>query len=260
MESENVSGGESERSAPAHRHTFSPAGESNPHTLVKICGITNIEDACIAAEAGADMLGFIFYPPSMRYVSPETVRGIIQNSKFKVQNEQLNLEPETLNIERPAFVGVFVNSPADEIREIMDFCGLDFAQLHGDESPEMVASFGGRAFKAISPTSPAEAEKHSALVIRHSPFVLIDAFHPTERGGTGTTADWEMAAQLARRYPILLAGGLTPANVADAIATVRPFGVDVSSGVEASRGKKDPAKVRAFIERVRGEWRFQWLG
>ncbi len=229
-------------------------------TIVKICGITNLEDAITAAEAGADMLGFIFYPPSARYVAPETARKIVQSSKFKVQNRQQNLEPETLNFERPAFVGVFVNSPAEEIREIMDFCGLDLAQLHGDESPEMVASFGGRAFKAINPSSPEQAErlaqKFAFSINRPSRFtphvsLLIDAFHPTERGGTGKIADWDLAAQLARRYPILLAGGLTPQNVAAAVRTVRPLGVDVSSGVEASKGKKDPAKVRAFVEQVK---------
>ncbi len=219
-------------------------------TIIKICGITNLTDATIAAEAGADMLGFVFYPPSARYVPPETVREIVfQISGFRFQVEA-NPKLETQNSELK-FVGVFVNTPAEEIREIMDFCRLDFAQLHGDESPEMVASFGGRAFKAISPSSLADAEKLASLVIRHSPFVLIDAFHPTERGGTGTTADWAMAAQLARQYPILLAGGLAPENVADAIAIVHPLGVDVSSGVEASKGKKDPAKVRAFIEQVR---------
>ncbi len=222
-------------------------------TLVKICGITNIEDALIAAEAGADMLGFIFYPPSARYVPPEKVQKIVSGLRSQVRSwakMQFDPKPETWNL-KPKLVGVFVNAPAAEIREIMDFCGLDFAQLHGDETPEMVASFGGRAFKAINPASPAEAEEISSLVIRRSPFVLFDAFHPTERGGTGRLADWEMAAQLARRYPILLAGGLTPQNVADAIATVHPLGVDVSSGVESSRGKKDPAKVRVFIEQVR---------
>lgn len=219
-------------------------------TRIKICGITNLEDALIAAEAGADMLGFIFYPPSARYVAPETVAEIVSHvSRFTVHAKD-NLKQKPRNL-KPKFVGVFVNSPADEVREMMDFCGLDLAQLHGDESPEMVAAFGGRAFKAINPQSLPEAERDSSLVIRHSPFVLIDAFHPTERGGTGKTADWDMAAQLARRHPILLAGGLTPQNVATAIRTVRPLGVDVSSGVEASKGKKDPAKVRVFIEQVR---------
>lgn len=206
-------------------------------------------DAHIAAEAGADMLGFIFYPPSARYVMPETVRDIV----FQVEANP-----------KPAFAGVFVNTPAEEIREILDFCGLDFAQLHGDETPEMVASFGGRAFKAISLSSLETAETIAEKLVAHaplrgrveegmknSPFILLDAFHPTERGGTGTTADWGIAAQLAQRYPILLAGGLTPQNVADAIAAVRPLGVDVSSGVEASKGKKDPTKVRAFIEQAR---------
>jgi len=229
-------------------------------TIIKICGITNLEDALIAAEAGADMLGFIFYPPSARYVAPETAKKIVSGLRSQVQipkskvssqaEAASDLELETWDL-KPKLVGVFVNSPAEEIREIMDFCGLDFAQLHGDESPEMVASFGGRAFKAINPQSLPEAEQYSSLVIRHSPFVLIDAFHPTERGGTGITTDWGMAAQLARRYPILLAGGLTPENVAAAIRTVRPLGVDVSSGVEASKGKKDPAKVRAFVEQAR---------
>ena len=235
-------------------------------TIVKICGITNLEDAITAAEAGADMLGFIFYPPSARYVAPETVKKIVSDLKSKVQSRVKAPSDLGLGILdlKPTLVGVFVNSPAEEIREIMDFCGLDLAQLHGDESPEMVASFGGRAFKAINPQSLAQAEQlvrkfvapsplrgRVGKGVKNSPFVLIDAFHPTERGGTGKIADWELAAQLARRYPILLAGGLTPANVADAIRTVRPFGVDVSSGVEASKGKKDPAKVRAFIAQVR---------
>ncbi len=229
-------------------------------TIIKICGITNLEDAITASEAGADILGFIFYPPSARYVPPETVRKIVQSSTFNVQNRQKNIELETLNLERPAFVGVFVNSPADEIRQVMDFCGLDFAQLHGDESPEMVANFDGGAFKAINPQSLAEAEQQAQKFfapsplrerVRTSPFILLDAFHPTERGGTGKTADWGLAAQLARSYPILLAGGLTPENVARAIATVHPLGVDVSSGVETFKGKKDPDKVRAFIEQVR---------
>ena len=238
-------------------------------TIIKICGITNLEDALIAAEAGADMLGFIFYPPSARYVAPETAKKIVSGLRSQVQipkskvssqaEAASDLELETWDL-KPKLVGVFVNSPAEEIREIMDFCGLDFAQLHGDESPEMVAAFGGRAFKAINPQSLPEAEQlaqkfalsaDSPSRFTHHVSFLVDAFHPTERGGTGITADWGMAAQLARRYPILLAGGLTPENVAEAIAIVRPLGVDVSSGVEASKGKKDPAKVRAFVEQAR---------
>jgi len=216
--------------------------------IIKICGITNLDDAKLAADAGADYLGFIFHPPSARYVSAETVREIVQSLKSEVQN----LKPETSDF-RPSFVGVFVNIPTDEIQRVMDFCGLDFAQLHGDESPEMVAGFGGRAFKAIAPQSLAEAERISSLVIRHSPFILLDAFHPTQRGGTGKIADWDTATVIAREYPILLAGGLTPDNVATAIARVKPFGVDVSSGVEASPGKKDPVKVRAFVANVKRE-------
>ncbi len=215
-------------------------------TIIKICGITNLEDAKLAANAGADYLGFIFYPPSSRYVEAETVREIIRVMR---ETYFVNTAHESRITK---YVGVFVNTPADEVRRLMDFCGLDFAQLHGDESPEMVASFGGRAFKAINPQSLAVAEKTASLVTRHSPFLLLDAFHPTMRGGTGKTADWDLAASIARKYPLLLAGGLTPENVATAIARVKPFGVDVSSGVEAVPGKKDPDKVRAFIAQVRG--------
>ena len=214
-------------------------------TLVKICGITNLDDAKLAADAGADFLGFIFHPPSARYVQPEIVRKMIRNLK-KTQYSKLGTRNSKLS-----FVGVFVNTPADEVRRLMDFCGLDFAQMHGDEPPEVVASFGGRAFKAIAPQSLAEAEETASHVIRHSPFILLDAFHPTRRGGTGEVANWDIAAAISRDYPLLLAGGLTPENVANAITRVKPFGVDVSSGVEASPGQKDSVKVRKFIENVK---------
>lgn len=206
-------------------------------TRVKICGLTNLADAQFAADCGADFLGFVFYPPSPRYVSPEQVQEIVQS-----------LIPETL---KPRLVGVFVNQSADFIRRTLDECRLHLAQLHGDESAEFTAQFGGRAFKAVNPQSLAEAETAAeAFIIPPDGFILLDAFHPTLRGGSGLTADWAVAAQIAVRRKILLAGGLTPENVAQAVQAVTPWAVDVSSGVEASKGRKDPEKVKAFIQAV----------
>jgi phosphoribosylanthranilate isomerase len=209
-------------------------------TRVKICGITNLKDARAAIEAGADLLGFIFYEPSPRYISPETVRAIIQ----------------ALDGSLPGLVGVFVNTPLQSVQQIMEFCRLDAAQLHGDESPEFVAHFQGCSYKALRPQTEADAE---ALLARyqpapppaHLPAFLIDAYHPNLYGGTGHVTDWTVAGGIARRYPILLAGSLTPANVGEAIRAVQPWGVDVSSGVEAEKGKKDHEKVRAFVREAK---------
>ncbi len=231
-------------------------------TKVKICGITNLEDARVVIEAGADLLGFIFYEPSPRYVSPEAVKSII-NEQLIIHNSQF-----TIHNSRPTFVGVFVNTPLPEVKRILDFCHLDAAQLHGEESPEFVAHFNGRAYKALRPISPEEAntliQKYQLSIIneqltiqnpkskiQNPPCFLLDAYHPTLYGGTGHVADWTMAADIARRYPIMLAGSLSPENVAEAIEAVRPWGVDVSSGVEAEKGRKDHGKVRGFVEAVR---------
>ncbi len=267
-------------------------------TQVKICGITNLEDALVAVEAGADMLGFIFYEPSPRYVQPEVVREIVSGVRGQVSSvrcqvsgearpetgdggrKMVNLGPRS-SVPGLTFVGVFVNSPLETVAHILDFCGLDVAQLHGEESPEFVAHFQGRAFKALRPQSLEEAEsliqkymrkdegggrkdERIQIVTRSSqssnvptfqrsnvPTFLFDAYHPHLYGGTGQVADWGMAAAIARRYPILLAGSLTPENVAEAVRVVRPWGVDVSSGVEREKGKKDHAKVRALVETVR---------
>ena len=227
-------------------------------TVVKICGLTDLEDAHFALEAGADMLGFIFYEPSPRYVSPEDVKKIVSSFRFRVSGFRLNPEtrnpnPETRNPNpETLFVGVFVNHPPEVVRQTLNFCNLDLAQLHGDESLDYLRQLNGRAYKAINPPSLAEAEKQTGKFILHpSAFILLDAFHPTLRGGTGRTADWDMAAKIARQHKVLLAGGLSPENVASAIRRVAPWGVDVSSGVEAEKGKKDPAKVKAFINAVR---------
>ncbi|MER3422571.1 MAG: phosphoribosylanthranilate isomerase [Nitrospiraceae bacterium] len=202
---------------------------------VKICGITNAEDARAAVEAGADALGFVFHKPSSRYVSVEVVRQIVAS-----------LPPFVLP------VGVFVNEELKKVRDLMDSCGLALAQLHGDETAAYCGELGRPALKAIRLQSMssflAMAEYKGRAQVRG--FVL-DAFSESAYGGTGQVPDWAWAAEAARTAPVLLAGGLTPENVREAILKVRPYGVDVSSGVEASPGKKNPAKVKTFIQTVK---------
>ncbi len=211
---------------------------------VKICGITNLEDARVAVAAGADFLGFIFYPRSPRYVTSELAGQIIAA-----------LRAEGL---AAVTVGVFVDAPLAEIERTMQMAGLDLAQLHGDEPAAQVQALSGRAFKALRlrPGDEIEADALSYLSVAPDaawvPQLLVDAYHPGAYGGTGQTGDWRLAHVLARRCErLLLAGGLTPDNVAQAIAEVRPWGVDVSSGVEASPGRKDHGRVRAFIAAAR---------
>lgn len=202
---------------------------------VKICGITNAEDAGIAVSAGADALGFIMYRKSPRYVEPSTARAIIAA-----------LPPFILP------VGVFVNEEADRVRALMDECGFALAQLHGDESAAYCEGLKRAALKALRlkdrATFLALAEFQGRARVRG---FVIDAFSDQAYGGTGQTVDWALAAEAARSAPILLAGGLTPANVAEAVRQVRPYGVDVSSGVEERPGKKDPVKVKAFVDAAR---------
>lgn len=216
---------------PQVRHT------SANMTQVKICGITNIADAEAALAAGADLLGFICYPKSPRYVTPAQIESIVSSIRFPVSSFRT--------------VGVFVNESAQSVAQILDASGLALAQLHGGESPEFVKQFDGRAFKALRPTDGAAAvadtDLFSSLGPPSGPDLLLDAYHPSEYGGSGRRADWTIAATLARRCRLLLAGGLTPANVAEAVARVQPWGVDVSSGVEIAPGQKDHAAVRAFI-------------
>ncbi len=227
-------------------------------TKVKVCGLTNIDDARVAAEAGADLLGFIFYRPSPRYVTPEAVREIVSSVKeLGVRSQELGKNHSSLVTRHPLlFIGVFVNEPLESVQRTLDFCGLDAAQLHGDEPPEMVAALAGRAYKALRPPSRGAGEAMVAAYLPCAPApalpcLLLDAYHPTLYGGTGRVTDWSLAAAVAARHDILLAGSLTPENVAEAVRTVRPWGVDVSSGVEAEKGRKDWGKVRAFVEAVR---------
>jgi phosphoribosylanthranilate isomerase len=202
---------------------------------VKICGITNEQDARVAVEAGADALGFIMYRKSPRFVEAAVAKRIIDG-----------LPPFV------AAVGVFVNEEAAAVRRLMDECGLTMAQLHGDESAAYCEGLGRPSMKALRlkdrGTFLALAEFQGRANVRA---FVVDAFSDQAYGGTGQTVDWTLAAEAARASRILLAGGLTPDNVAEAIRQVRPYGVDVSSGVEVRPGQKDHAKVQAFIQAVR---------
>ncbi len=199
-------------------------------TRVKICGITNLDDARLAVEYGADALGFVFYEGSPRHVFPETVREIISH-----------LPPFVTT------VGVFVNASPQEIREVMDLAGLDVVQLHGDE-PQEECSLFPRVIKAFRVRELSDIERLKGYSVSA---YLLDAYDPEVPGGTGQTFNWDIAVEAKKYGPIILAGGLTPENVADAVSRVRPYAVDVSSGVEAQKGKKDHEKMRLFIERVK---------
>ncbi len=210
-----------------------------PVTLhVKICGITNLEDARVAASAGADLLGFIFYPSSPRYIKPERAGEIIAELR------------NGANV--PKFVGVFVNEALDHVRSVMQITEIDLVQLHGNEPIETVRALTPRVYKAIRPRNHEEASAnittYRSALNGNSPAFIVDAFNEKQFGGTGERVDWNIAAGIAAKSAILLAGGLVPENVFDAIRTVRPWGVDVSSGVERAPGLKDHEKVRRFIE------------
>lgn len=199
---------------------------------IKICGITNIEDAQAAAGAGADALGFIFHPASPRCVTPARAQAIIAS-----------LPPALCT------VGVFVNLSAAEVLQIAEMCGLDFIQLHGSESREYCRRFPReRLIKALSFRSEEEFTAAADYPVRA---FLVDAHDPVRFGGTGRTCDWNLASRFAARHPLVLAGGLNAENLDKAMEAVRPLAVDISSGVEVSPGKKDHDKIRAVIAAVR---------
>lgn len=203
---------------------------------VKICGLTNLEDALAAVEAGADLLGFVRYPGSPRYVTLKQAREII--SALRQSGHGVST------------VGVFVDEELGRVREAIAECDLDYVQLHGDEPPAYVRSLGERAIKALRVRSAADLERLGAFP---AAAYLLDAYHPTKLGGTGETWDWELAVAAKRYGPVILAGGLTPYNVAHAVRTVWPWAVDVSSGVESAPGAKDRDKMRQFVAEVRRE-------
>jgi len=227
---------------------------------VKICGLTRLEDALVALEAGADYLGFIFYPPSPRAIAPDDAGHLIaQLRALPVLNPDRALAPGPWPL-APLFVGVFVNEPPATVAAILDRCGLDLAQLSGDEPAADVVDptspLFGRAYKALRPRSATEAEDgamHFAAPPNSTgPSLLLDTPYGRLYGGSGETGDWSIAAALAARLPgLMLAGGLTPDNVAAAVARVRPYAVDVASGVESAPGRKDHALVRAFVTNAR---------
>jgi phosphoribosylanthranilate isomerase len=203
-------------------------------TKIKICGIRTLSDALSAIEAGADMLGFNFYPKSVRFVHMQACAQITS----ALQHDY----PSVL------LVGVFVNAPASEIERILEFCRLDLAQLSGDESPELWAALENKAFKSFHGVPDRGAESYARS---SAPAFMVDGSKSGSFGGTGVATDWSAAARLARLYPLLLAGGLKPDNVAEAVAQVKPWGVDVASGVEIRPGEKDADRIKAFVEAVR---------
>ncbi|RUM40482.1 MAG: phosphoribosylanthranilate isomerase [Desulfurobacterium sp.] len=200
---------------------------------VKICGITNLEDALTATEAGADALGFILYSKSKRFIKAKDVRKIT-----------LNLPPFTLK------VGVFVNEDPRNVLEILSYAHLDFAQLHGDETPEECEYVGkNRVIKVFRLKEIAEIEKIEPYIGKIRA-ILLDTYSKDSYGGTGKTFNWEIARAVKERFdiPVILSGGLNPENVAKAIREVNPYAVDVSSGVETEPGKKDKEKVFQFVK------------
>ena len=195
---------------------------------VKICGITNLADAQVSAEAGADALGFVFYEKSPRFVSMKTAAEISKQ-----------VPPFIMR------VGVFVNPTKELVLKNIAECGLSLLQFHGDETSEFCTQFGLMSMKAFRIR---DAGSLKELTKYKTDAWLLDAYSSDTFGGTGEVFNWDLANEAQKlKRPIFLAGGLTPENVADAVRKVRPFGVDVSSGVESSPGKKDCAKVRAFI-------------
>lgn len=210
---------------------------------VKICGITTLDDALMASRAGADMLGLNFFPKSPRYLEGDAAR------------EMADALRQELGAACPLLVGVFVNEIVSKVSVTMEKVGLNFAQLSGDESGEMLRELRGIGFKAIRPRSLSEALDDAAYfaqfgaVDERAPSLLVDAYNPTLYGGTGEQASAEVAIAVREQTPrLMLAGGLTPENVAARIAAVNPWGVDVASGVEGEMpGRKDAAKVAAFV-------------
>lgn len=200
--------------------------------FVKICGITTLADARCAVEAGADALGFIFFRRSPRYIEPSAAAEIISRLPASVLR-----------------IGVFVDEGPAKMQDVSGVCGLDRLQLHGNESVEICSSLGVPLIKAFR-----IQDRNSLIPLRNyrvSAF-LLDSYVPGQLGGTGAQFNWDLAIEAKESgTPIILAGGLTPENVDNAVAKVRPFGVDVSSGVESAPGKKDHAKVREFIRRAK---------
>ncbi len=199
---------------------------------IKICGITRLEDAQLASELGAWALGFIFYRKSPRYIEPEQAAKIVAALSGRIR-----------------FAGVFVNSTLEEIEKIQKTSGIELVQLHGDETPEFCASVRTELIKAVRPRNQADIDALSKF--RSVRTFLIDAAVEGEYGGTGQTANWELAKAAMHHGEVFLSGGLNPENVTEALRTVKPTGLDVSSGIESAPGIKDAARLRLLFENIR---------
>lgn len=208
-------------------------------TRIKICGLRQVEDIQATVHAGADAIGLVFYPPSPRAVTAEQAKKLSQYI------------PPYVHI-----VGLFVNAQLNEIQEILKQVPLDILQFHGDESPEqcqfIAQTVGRRWYKALQVKDDMEIEHLLKQIYAYqqagASAILLDAYHPDLKGGTGHTFDWEKFPK--SDLPLILAGGLTPENVADAIRLTQPYAVDVSGGVEQSKGIKDSKKIHQFIQQV----------
>jgi phosphoribosylanthranilate isomerase len=213
-------------------------------TFVKICGLRTAEHAAAAAEAGADLLGFIF-APARRQIDPTEAARICAA-----------IRAATRGTHTPTFVGVFVDEAPERMRAVAEECGLGAIQLSGDEAPAVASQLAGIAI--IKTIRFQDTANEQAWLQSTPPYVRlhVDAHVPGVHGGAGVQADWVQSRRLARQHPILLAGGLTPTNVGAAIEQVRPWGVDVSSGVETD-GVKDSAKIRAFVAAARAADRLE---
>jgi len=199
---------------------------------VKICGINNKEDALYAAACGAAALGFIFYPPSPRNINPEDARKII------------SVLPDEL-----VKVGVFVNENVAEIKRVMEYCGFDMIQLHGDESPEYCRDFpASRIIKAVELKNNDDLNHALNYAVAA---LLMDSHHAGLYGGTGKKANWKLASRIKNKKPLILSGGLNEGNIAEALQTVAPAALDINSGVESEPGKKDHGKLARIFDIIR---------
>jgi len=208
-------------------------------TKVKICGVTTAADAEKILSLGADAIGVNFWPKSKRHVRFEDAEGWLLDLGDSITR-----------------IGVFVNAAVDKIERALDSGAIDAAQLHGDESTELLSGLQDRGYKAFKALGIRDRDMLNWVPDFSGKSILLDAYAPMDYGGTGETIDWSLGREAVERWPerkVILAGGLTPGNVADAVRQVRPFAVDVASGVEVSPGVKDPEKVAAFVRNSQAE-------